>query len=209
MIRTLEECEDYIRAHALVPFMRDERLPSLETLAPGNWWTGEPGDPWAWRKEIAVNPEFVYAKFVGGKAGLATREAYTLLCAVRQGGMDFDEYYALGTVPRRQKRVVETLRALGALPTHRLKREAGFGKGGEKGFEGALAALQTRCYVRIIGYERKRDRFGMEYGWDSTVYALVDEELPAPEEAYAALFTQMQSASPDIAGEALASFIQG
>ena len=52
-----------------------------------------------------------------------------------------------------------------------LKRQAGFGKGGEKNFEGTGTDLQMGGYLLIRDFRRRRNKRGQEYGWHISVYS--------------------------------------
>ena len=58
----------------------------------------------------------------------------------------------------------------GPLFAFALKRAAGFGGEGFRGFEQTAASLQERCYLLCAGFGRRSDRFGREYGWSVTRY---------------------------------------
>ena len=52
-----------------------------------------------------------------------------------------------------------------------LKRQAGFGKGGEKNFDGVITELQMQGYIVIRDFRRRRrKKDGVEYGWPIAVY---------------------------------------
>lgn len=48
---------------------------------------------------------------------------------------------------------------------------AGFGKNGEKNFEGTITDLQMRTYLVMRDFRRKRNKAGFEYGWPIAVYS--------------------------------------
>ena len=51
------------------------------------------------------------------------------------------------------------------------KQRAGFGKGGEKNFEGTVTSLQMRTYLVIRDFRRRMNRKGDPYGWEIAVYS--------------------------------------
>lgn len=51
-----------------------------------------------------------------------------------------------------------------------LKRQAGFGKGGEKNFEGTVTDLQMGSYLLIRDFRRRPTR-RLPYGWHISVYS--------------------------------------
>ena len=63
---------------------------------------------------------------------------------------------------------VSALPALGLSPelyTHEMKEKAGFGKGGEKNFEGVLSKLQMQTYLVVKDFKPRQNKKGVEYGW--------------------------------------------
>lgn len=165
-----------MREVGLLPLFRSE-VPgfSVQDITPEEAWFQEPEhDPWRWRAQIAEKGEFIYAKMISGKAAFATPEWYAHLANHRRGGMGFDERYESGVVSYKQKRIVEALRKSGALLSSELRRQCGFGKGGEKGFSSAIIALQMSCDLVVDGFGFKLDRWGRPYGWSVTRYALAE-----------------------------------
>ena len=52
-----------------------------------------------------------------------------------------------------------------------VKKMAGFGKGGEKNFDGVITELQMQGYIVIRDFRRRRrKKDGVEYGWPIAVY---------------------------------------
>jgi hypothetical protein len=58
------------------------------------------------------------------------------------------------------------------LPSNELKAAAGFGKGGEKGFEGVLTQLQMQTYLVVRGFRRRVNKKNEEYGWPVANYCI-------------------------------------
>ena len=52
-----------------------------------------------------------------------------------------------------------------------LKKAAGFGKNGEKNFEGIVTELQMQTYLIQRDFRRKVNKRGEEYGWPVSVYS--------------------------------------
>ncbi|MBO4835332.1 MAG: hypothetical protein J5483_04395, partial [Lachnospiraceae bacterium] len=46
-----------------------------------------------------------------------------------------------------------------------LKAKAGFGKGGEKNFEGILTELEMQTYLLMSDFRQKKNKKGESYGW--------------------------------------------
>ena len=51
-----------------------------------------------------------------------------------------------------------------------LKKKAGFGKGGEKGFDGVITALQMQTYLCVRDFRQRKNKKGEAYGWPVAVY---------------------------------------
>ena len=52
------------------------------------------------------------------------------------------------------------------------KQKGGFGKGGEKNFEGAVTDLQMQTYLVIRDFQRRTNKAGLPYGWPIAVYTM-------------------------------------
>ena len=55
--------------------------------------------------------------------------------------------------------------------SHELKKEGGFGKGGEKNFSGIITELQMQTYLVTKDFRQKRNRKGQTYGMAVSIYA--------------------------------------
>jgi hypothetical protein len=134
---------------------------------PSRWWTGdERTDPWQWRIELAAGGDVAYGKLLEKKAAFVSRELYPLFANMRRQGYDFDARYEDGKARSKEKRIMDHLFGTKKiLPSYTLKALAGFGAGGDGGFEGTLAALEMQTYLTVRGMERRRSKTGEEYGW--------------------------------------------
>jgi hypothetical protein len=56
-----------------------------------------------------------------------------------------------------------------------IKASAGFGKGGEKGFEGTLSNLQMLTYITVKRFQKRNNKKNEEYGWPIAVYTLSEK----------------------------------
>ena len=170
-----EEAVAFIDRVGFVPlFASAVRGCSLEeNTASAAWWNelAPAGDPWNWRMEIAASGRVAYGKLFGGRAGFVSREWFPVLAAYRRDGYDFDSLYEDGKASRRSKLIMDTLEKYGPLTAFEMKPLAGFGKGGEKGFEGAVTRLQMQTYLTMQDFRRKRNKRGEEYGWMTGVLA--------------------------------------
>jgi hypothetical protein len=71
----------------------------------------------------------------------------------------------------RCKRIMDQFAGKGELYSFELKRAAGFGKDGEKNFEGTVTDLQMQTYLVIRDFRRRVNKKGLEYGWPVSVYS--------------------------------------
>ncbi len=111
------------------------------------WWTGdEEQDPWEWRRLIARSGRVAYGKFFGGKAGFISRAWFPHFANWRRDGYDFDSRWDEELATMRQKRIMDQFLTKDEWFSFELKRQAGFGKGGEKNFEGTVTDLQMGGY---------------------------------------------------------------
>ena len=150
---------------------------SVEEYAnPRYWWTGDPvRDPWEWRKEAARDRRMAYGKFFGGKAGIISLDWLPVFMSYRRRGNDFESLWYAGQVQFRQKKIMDCLTGVPEMPGCQIRREAGFGKGGEKNFDGTITALQHLLFVVISDFRPKKNKYGLDYGWDVSVYARPEE----------------------------------
>lgn len=178
-IKTVEELYEYVETVGFLPLFRS-RVDgfSLEELtACSAWWSETDEDPWAWRQAAASEGKVVYGKFFGQKAGFLSKEWLPCFAAYRRDGYDFDTLYELGLAPRKSKLIMDVLESEGPIPSYRLKERAGFGKGGEKGFEGAITHLMMQTYVVISGFEQKLNKSGEPYGWHVASYCTAEQRF--------------------------------
>jgi len=59
--------------------------------------------------------------------------------------------------------------------SYEVKEAAGFHKGGEKNFEGTIADLQMHTYLCMRDFKKRKNKSGVEYGWDVAIYAKPEE----------------------------------
>ena len=60
---------------------------------------------------------------------------------------------------------LEGLGLASSLYTNEMKEKGGFGKGGEKNFEGTLTKLQMQTYLIVKDFRPRLNKRGEEYGW--------------------------------------------
>ncbi len=174
LIHSPSELEDMVEQYGFLPYFKC-RIPGFsaeEYCSPDSWWSGDPDrDPWEWRSIVAQRGRVAYAKLFENKAGFVSREWYPILAAYRRDGYDFDSRWDDGLATRREKLIMDVLESGESIPTFELKRLAGFGGDGEKGYESVLTRLMMKTYVTIRDFRRRRNRQGEEYGWAVSVYS--------------------------------------
>ena len=144
---------------------------SVEELTwPGDWWTEDPEkDPWMWRITAARSGKVAYGKFFDKKAGFLSLDWLPVFANWRREGYDFDARYDDQKAPLRQKKIMDLFETAEAYMSFELKTLAGFGKGGEKNFEGTLAALEMQTYLTVKDFQCRKNRWGEDYGWHLAV----------------------------------------
>ena len=176
-IRTAEEAVAYINKVGFLPLFKNEVMGfSLEEwTAPGDWWCENPQtDPWIWREIIARGRKVAYGKFFDRKAGFVSLEWLPVFANYRRDGYDFDALYEDGKAPIKHRKIMVNFmeeHAESEILSAELKQMAGYGKEGEKGFDGAITALMMQTYLCNCDFQRRRNKKGLEYGWNVAVYA--------------------------------------
>lgn len=195
---------------------------SVENMTdPSCWWCGNADvDPWEWRAVLARTEKVAYGKFYGNRAGFVSKKWFPYFANHRRDGYDFDALYEDGKAGFREKLLmdlfvplgvdmwdvkVSQLDALGCaseLFTHEMKDKGGFGKGGEKNFEGVLTKLQMQSYLVAKDFRPRKNKKGVEYGWAVAVmtppeymwgYKFVTGRYKeSPEESYKKIVKQVQ-----------------
>lgn len=175
-LHTVEEAIEYINTVGFLPFFSgDIKGFSLEerTISE-NWWCGDPGkDPWIWREIIAGRGDIAYGKFFYNRAGFITKEWLPYFANYRRDGYDFDALWDDGKASRRAKKIMDIFDEDNAdteIFSNELKQKAGFGKNGEKGFEGILTGLQMQTYLCIRDFKQRKNKKGVDYGWPIAIY---------------------------------------
>ena len=98
-----------------------------------------------------------------------------------------------------------------------LKDRAGFGKGGEKNYEGVLTDLQMQTYLFLTDFRQRVNRRGSPYGWHLAVVAAPESRLgydafsaayrEPPAQSYARVAAHLRKFYPDATDEALQKLI--
>lgn len=158
-------------------------LPLFEGTVPGfsaqaltqamPWWSGDPEkDPWFWREKLARCGRLAYGKFFHGKAGFISLEWLPRFVNARRDGYDFDSLWEEGLASRRWKKIMDCFQIRPAWNGLELRRQAGFGKDGEKNFPGIITQLQMHMYLVIQDFQCKVNRRGEPYGLPVAIYTM-------------------------------------
>lgn len=172
-VQTWEELIDLVNELGFLPLFKNEvdGLSAEENTSDLYWWSGdEEQDPWEWRELIARSGQVAYGKFFGKKAGFISKEWFPHFANYRRDGYDFDSRWDEELAPMRQKRIMDRFFEKAEWFSYELKQQAGFGKGGEKNFEGTVTDLQMGGYLLIRDFRRRINRKGAPYGWPISVY---------------------------------------
>ncbi|MGB4659442.1 MAG: hypothetical protein WBI07_09695, partial [Mobilitalea sp.] len=171
-----------------------------------SWWGSVPEeDPWQWREVIAAEGRIAYGKLFLNRAGFISKEWYPVFASYRRNGYDFDSRYEDGLASRRAKNIMDVLELYEALPSNEIRRFAGFGKGGEKGFEGVMASLQMQTYITVKNFQKRINKQQEEYGWSIAVYTL-SEKLFGEEYVHSAYSLSQEEAKAKIVNHIASCF---
>lgn len=186
---------------------------------PVKWHCGEADlDPWEWRMRVLEErTDIAYSKVFFKTSGFIARDWYPYFYAVRRKGETFDDAYARGGISHTAKRIYDIVRE-GDVALHEIKALGGFGKGDKSAFDRALVELQMGMYLTMTGRKQKKNKYGIEYGWNSTVFTTVerfwaerDFEIPEldAEESYAKIRRQILLLNPGAEERNIRKFIRG
>lgn len=172
-IHTAEQLQKMINERGFLPLFKNN-IPGFsveEFTVPEDWWSGDPEkDPWEWRKVIASAGKTAYGKFFDKKAGYISEKWIPTFVNARRDGYDFDAWWEEGKASLRQQKIMKLFDEQDEWMSAEVKQQAGFGKGGEKNFEGVITSLQTRFYLCICDFKCKTNRNMEPYGWPVSVY---------------------------------------
>ena len=175
-IHTVDEAIEYINKVGFLPLFKNEILGfSLEErTVPEYWWCEDPKvDPWMWREIIARSGKVAYGKFFDKKAGFISLEWLPVFANYRREGYDFDARYEDGKAPRKHKMIMNNFlddKMDSELLSNQLKVMSGFGKDGEKGFDGAVTTLMMQLYLCNSDFRKRTNKKGQDYGWNVASY---------------------------------------
>lgn len=176
-IHTVEEAVEYINEAGFLPLFKNDisGFSLEERTVPGYWWSGDiKRDPWEWREIIAGSGQAAYGKFFDKKAGFISKEWLPYFVNYRRDGYDFDALWDDEKASIRQKRIMDLFMEENAgaeLFSYEVKQNAGFGKKGEKNFEGTITELEMKMYLCVKEFRQRTNKRGENYGWSIAVYA--------------------------------------
>ena len=172
-LHTVDDAIAYINEIGFLPLFKNE-IPGFsleERTVPEYWWSGDTEvDPWEWREIIARLGEVAYGKFFDKKAGFISKEWLPYFANYRRDGYDFDSLWEDGKASRRQKKIMDLYEEKEELYSNEIKKLAGFGKGGEKGFDGTITDLQMKTYLTVKDFRQRKNKQGEAYGWPIAIY---------------------------------------
>ena len=173
-IKSADALIDYINEIGFLPLFKNE-IPgfSVEERTVSRYWWSENAerDPWEWRGIIARSGKVAYGKFFDKKAGFISLEWLPYFCNYRRDGYDFDARRDDGKATNRQKKIVDLFMNGEEHFSFETKMLAGFGKGGEKNFEGTVTSLEMQTYLTVKDFRNRHNRAGEPYGWKIAVYS--------------------------------------
>ena len=186
---------------------------------PVKWHCGDPEvDPWEWRMRVLEErTDIAYAKVFFQTSGFISRDWYPHFYAVRRNGETFEDAYERGCISHTAKRIYDIVRG-GDVALHEIKALGGFGKEEKSQFDRAMVELQMGMFITMTGRQQKKNKYGIEYGWNSTVFATVenfwaerDFEIPEldAEESYGKIREQILLLNPAAEERTIRKFIRG
>jgi hypothetical protein len=152
--------------------------------------------------KVIKSGKIAYGKFFNKKAGFIAKEWFPVFANYRRDGYDFDSLYEEGMAKQRCKKIMDLYENEKIISSIAIKQKAGFGKGGEKNFEGILTELQMQMYLTVQDFQRKRSKKGKEYGMHIGYYG-------TPEELWGYDFvTSCYKEAPEKSRERIVQFIK-
>jgi hypothetical protein len=194
-VQTQDEALDFLNDVGLCLLFsaKDVELPSLwgalcgeDRPLPNHHDSRELGLAWNWKDELPVAGKVLYGKFLRKRPVFVSLDLapcfYALSPNYGDPAEDYLQDYLDGRLTVEAKQVYEVLVDQGALPTSRLRREAGLsGKSNASRFDRALAELQMDYRITKVAIS-DANRWGYCY-----VYDLLSRYFPEVIEAAKAI----------------------
>lgn len=209
-IRSYQELIRWIDEVGFLPLFKNEAegFSVEEHVSDRFWWTGDrEQDPWVWREIIAGTGEVAYGKFFNRKSGFVSLRWFPRFANFRRDGYDFDARWDDELANIRCKKIMDVFETKEECTGLELKRTAGFGRDGEKNFDGIVTELQMESYLVIREFRRKRNKKGVEYGMPVSVYArpetlwgyemISSAYSEEPEESWEQIFAHVRRMFPE------------
>lgn len=149
--------------------------------------------------------------FYDNKAGFISLAFLPDFINARRDGYDFDARWDDEKASIREKRIMDLYtddHANDEIYSPEIKRRAGFGKGGEKGFETTLTKLQMQLYLCPIAFKQRVSKTGDAFGWSIAIFSTPEhiwgEELvknayqKSPEDSAKVIAQKMIDLYPDL-----------
>jgi len=168
-----------VKKTGFIPLFANE-IPGFsveERTTTSSWWTGDPEtDPWEWRILLSRDPDITYGKFFYKRAGFVSKEWFPVFANYRRNGYDFEALVGDELASYRARKIMDALELDEELKgmeilSPELKEKAGFGKNGQKNYEGVVTDLQMQTYLIVSDFQQKKNKRGENYGWHIAVYA--------------------------------------
>ena len=186
---------------------------------PVRWHCGDPEiDPWEWRMRVLEEcTDIAYAKVFFKTSGFITKAWYPYFYAVRRDGETLMDAYEDGRISRAAKQIYDIV-SQGHAALHEIKAMGHFGKEDKASFDRALIELQMGMFITVTGRKQKRNQYGMEYGWNSTVFTTVENfwaergcDLPEldADESYEKIRQQLLLLNPMADEKTIRKFMMG
>ena len=186
---------------------------------PVKWHCGDPEvDPWEWRMRVLEErTDIAYSKVFFKTSGFITKDWYPYFYAVRRNGESFEDAYEQGRISHTAKRIYDIV-SQNNIALHEIKTQGGFGKEDKSQFDRAMMELQMGFYITMTGRKQKKNKYGIEYGWNSTVFTTVenfwvDRDFDLPKlnamESYEKIKTQILKLNPNAEEKVIRKFIRG
>lgn len=174
-IHNVEQLIEYIDEIGFLPLFKND-IPgfSVEERTVADYWWSEDAkrDPWEWREIVARSGRVAYGKFFDNKAGFISKKWFPYFVNYRRDGYDFDALWDDEKASMRQKKIMDLFEdEKTELYSFEVKKKAGFGKGGEKNFEGTITKLQMQMYLCVRDFRQRKNKAGESYGWAIAVYS--------------------------------------
>lgn len=174
-LKSIEELIEYVNKVGFLPLFKNE-IPGFsveERTVAKYWWSGnEERDPWEWRALAARSGKVAYGKFFDKKAGFVSLAWLPRFVNCRRDGYDFDARFDDGRAKDRERKLMRLFENGEERFSYEAKELAGFGKGGEKNFEGTVTELQMETYLVVKDFRPRRNKHGEPYGWNIAVYTM-------------------------------------